>query len=124
MSLSTETQASPNSCLPEELKNEQIPTASITTSTSKTSDVRPTSSVFARNEETPIHNVPMRVIRRPLPSELDENKVLTFMAEMKVSLNTVLVLLESLMKLTKGDVFDKKLYKLINFVFSIFSGRR
>ena len=29
--------------------------------------------------------VPMNVIRRPLPSELDEDKVQTFMAEMKVS---------------------------------------
>lgn len=46
---------------------------------------RPTSSIFARKEDAPIHNVPMAVIRRPLPSELDEGKVLTFMEEMKVS---------------------------------------
>ncbi|EIW69927.1 hypothetical protein TREMEDRAFT_19218, partial [Tremella mesenterica DSM 1558] len=43
---------------------------------------KPTSSVFARDQGA-IHNVPMSVINRPLPSELDENKVLTFMDEMK-----------------------------------------
>ncbi|OWZ55948.1 sulfiredoxin [Cryptococcus neoformans var. grubii Br795] len=43
----------------------------------------PTSSVFARTEDVPVHNVPMRVINRPLPSELDENKVKTFMTEME-----------------------------------------
>lgn len=46
---------------------------------------RPTSSVFARGDNAPVHVVPMRVIHRPLPSELDEDKVLAFMEEMKVS---------------------------------------
>lgn len=45
---------------------------------------RPTSSVFARAEGAPIHKVPMRVIHRPLPSELDEAKVQAFIDEMKV----------------------------------------
>ena len=45
---------------------------------------KPTSSIFARNEKGPIHNVPMRVIHRPLPSELDEEKVKSFMREMEV----------------------------------------
>lgn len=44
----------------------------------------PNSSVFSRAEDAPVHNVPMRVINRPLPSELDENKVKAFMAEMEV----------------------------------------
>ncbi|WWD08439.1 hypothetical protein V865_006551 [Kwoniella europaea PYCC6329] len=74
MSTATDIPAAP--CLPEQLQPQPH-------STPPTSDVRPTSSVFARNEETPIHNVPMRVIRRPLPSELDEEKVQTFMDEMK-----------------------------------------
>lgn len=43
-----------------------------------------TSSIFSRSEAAPVHLVPMRVIRRPLPSELDEEKVQTFMAEMQV----------------------------------------
>lgn len=46
---------------------------------------RPESSIFAR-DDAPVHNVPMAVIRRPLPSELDEAKVQAFMEEMKVSL--------------------------------------
>ncbi|WVQ63260.1 hypothetical protein V866_005507 [Kwoniella sp. B9012] len=74
--MSTTTEIPAASCLPEQLQPQPD-------STPSTSDVRPTSSVFARNEETPIHNVPMRVIRRPLPSELDEAKVQTFMDEMK-----------------------------------------
>lgn len=45
---------------------------------------KPESSIFAR-DDAPVHNVPMAVIRRPLPSELDEDKVLAFMEEMKVS---------------------------------------
>ena len=45
---------------------------------------QPTSSIFSRSESAPIHNVPMSVIRRPFPSELDEGKVQTFMAEMQV----------------------------------------
>lgn len=45
---------------------------------------RATSSVFARDDSAPVHVVPMRVIHRPLPSELDEDKVLTFMDEMRV----------------------------------------
>ncbi|WVQ95502.1 hypothetical protein IAU59_002599 [Kwoniella sp. CBS 9459] len=52
-------------------------------STNGGTDDRPTSSIFSRSDAAPVHNVPMRVIRRPLPSELDENKVLTFMEEMK-----------------------------------------
>jgi sulfiredoxin len=44
---------------------------------------RPQSSAFARTDGE-VHIVPMSVIRRPLPSELDESKVLTFMEEMKV----------------------------------------
>lgn len=43
-----------------------------------------TSSIFSRSESAPIHLVPMSVIRRPLPSELDEDKVQTFMDEMEV----------------------------------------
>lgn len=45
---------------------------------------KPTSSVFSRSESAPVHNVPMRVIHRPLPSELDEAKVEAFMREMQV----------------------------------------
>lgn len=45
---------------------------------------KPESSIFAR-DDAPVHNVPMAVIRRPLPSELDEAKVQAFMEEMKVS---------------------------------------
>ncbi|KAL1410038.1 hypothetical protein Q8F55_004040 [Vanrija albida] len=41
------------------------------------------SSIFARDETAPIHVVPMRVIHRPLPSELDEQKVQSFMQEMQ-----------------------------------------
>lgn len=44
---------------------------------------RPESSIFARSD-APVHNVPMSVIRRPLPSELDEAKVRAFMDEMQV----------------------------------------
>lgn len=43
------------------------------------------SSIFSRYDDLPVHNVPMRVINRPLPSELDEEKVLSFMEDMKVS---------------------------------------
>lgn len=47
-----------------------------------------------------MHNVPMRVINRPLPSELDENKVKTFMAEMEVRYSsTVLIMILTLMTL-------------------------
>lgn len=46
---------------------------------------RPTTSVFARGSDAPVHVVPMGVIHRPLPSELDEAKVEAFMEEMKVS---------------------------------------
>lgn len=45
---------------------------------------RPTGSAFSRSDSAPVHDVPMRVIHRPLPSELDENKVQAFMNEMKV----------------------------------------
>ncbi|WVW80908.1 hypothetical protein I302_102899 [Kwoniella bestiolae CBS 10118] len=81
MSTIAETSTS-TSCLPEQLQLQPETTATAT-STSSNPEVRPTSSIFARNEEAPIHNVPMRVIRRPLPSELDEGKVQTFMEEMK-----------------------------------------
>jgi sulfiredoxin len=40
--------------------------------------------VFSRDADAPVHVVPMRVIHRPLPSELDEDKVQAFMEEMKV----------------------------------------
>lgn len=43
---------------------------------------KPTSSAFARGEGA-VHVVPMSVIRRPMPSELDESKVQAFMAEMR-----------------------------------------
>ncbi|RSH85236.1 hypothetical protein EHS25_005043 [Saitozyma podzolica] len=43
----------------------------------------PTSSIFSRSKEAPVHSVPMSVIHRPLPSELDEGKVKTFMEEMQ-----------------------------------------
>lgn len=49
---------------------------------------KPKSSVFARGEGE-VHIVPMSVIQRPLPSELDENKVLAFMEEMKVCLLSI-----------------------------------
>ncbi|KIR35679.1 sulfiredoxin [Cryptococcus deuterogattii 2001/935-1] len=55
-----------------------LPTELLTQATNN-----PTSSVFSRAEDAPVHNVPMRVINRPLPSELDENKVKAFMAEME-----------------------------------------
>lgn len=78
------------SCLPEELQPhkphdptagpaDRPPQAGVSTATSK-----PTSSVFSRSESAPVHNVPMRVIHRPLPSELDESKVEAFMREMQV----------------------------------------
>lgn len=44
---------------------------------------QPQSSAFARGD-VEVHLVPMSVIARPLPSELDEHKVLAFMEEMKV----------------------------------------
>lgn len=43
------------------------------------------SSIFARGGDAPVHNVPMRVINRPVPSELDEGKVAAFMQDMRVS---------------------------------------
>lgn len=53
----------------------------------------PGSSVFSRAEDAPVHNVPMRVINRPLPSELDENKVKAFMAEMEASYFIILLII-------------------------------
>ena len=53
-------------------------------STSRDLLTKPTGSIFAGSDSAPIHDVPMRVIHRPLPSELDEDKVTAFMAEMKV----------------------------------------
>ena len=44
---------------------------------------KPKSSAFARGDGE-VHIVPMSVIQRPLPSELDEEKVKAFMQEMKV----------------------------------------
>lgn len=43
---------------------------------------KPRSSAFARGKGD-VHVVPMSVIRRPMPSELDENKVRAFMEEMR-----------------------------------------
>lgn len=43
---------------------------------------KPQSSAFARGEGA-VHVVPMSVIRRPMPSELDEDKVAAFMEEMR-----------------------------------------
>ncbi|WVR08590.1 hypothetical protein IAU60_005645 [Kwoniella sp. DSM 27419] len=67
------------SCLPPSLQ----PQPSIPADPSKASTDKPTSSIFSRSDAAPVHKVPMRVIRRPLPSELDEGKVRTFMEEMK-----------------------------------------
>jgi hypothetical protein len=44
---------------------------------------KPQSSAFARGDGE-VHIVPMSIIQRPLPSELDEEKVKAFMEEMKV----------------------------------------
>ena len=44
---------------------------------------KPQSSAFARGDGE-VHIVPMSVIQRPLPSDLDEEKVKAFMQEMKV----------------------------------------
>lgn len=44
---------------------------------------KPGSSAFARGQGD-VHVVPMSVIRRPMPSELDEGKVALFVEEMKV----------------------------------------
>ncbi|OCF31792.1 sulfiredoxin [Kwoniella heveanensis CBS 569] len=81
-----------STCLPEALRpqevhqqhQQQVPSlSSAKGAPPSTSTDRPTSSIFSRSDSAPVHNVPMRVIRRPLPSELDEDKVLTFMEEMK-----------------------------------------
>ncbi|KAK4688595.1 sulfiredoxin, partial [Tremellales sp. Uapishka_1] len=66
---------SSTSCIPPELF-ENDPSAS-------TSAQHATSSVFSRSDSAPIHNIPMSVIHRPLPSELDEDKVVKFMDEMR-----------------------------------------
>ncbi|WVQ70696.1 hypothetical protein IAR50_000218 [Cryptococcus sp. DSM 104548] len=66
MSTQDQQQTQGPSCLPAELQPD-----------------KPTSSVFSRSEDAPVHNVPMRVINRPLPSELDEDKVKAFMDEMQ-----------------------------------------
>ncbi|KAK1923074.1 ParB/Sulfiredoxin [Papiliotrema laurentii] len=76
------------SCLPPELLPQPSQTAEIDKPTSAGVEAqhdafKPTSSVFARNEDGAVHNVPMRVIHRPLPSELDEDKVKAFMKEME-----------------------------------------
>ena len=43
-------------------------------------------SMFSKeSENTPTVQVPMRVINRPLPSELSEDKVEQFMRDIKVS---------------------------------------
>ncbi|WVF67938.1 hypothetical protein IAT40_002700 [Kwoniella sp. CBS 6097] len=93
----SDSDSDPTTCLPEALLRPQeqpqvqtsaesvvspSPSTASASPNATTSD-RPTSSVFSRSDSAPVHNVPMRVIRRPLPSELDENKVLTFMEEMK-----------------------------------------
>lgn len=71
---------STTTCLPPELADRQSAESPAATGAAD----KPTSSVFSRSDSAPIHNVPMRVIHRPLPSELDEEKVKTFMEEMKV----------------------------------------
>jgi sulfiredoxin len=85
------------SCIPDELTQpapasprdnldgDHIPAGADSGDDGAASQDRPTSSVFARGDGAPVHNVPMRVIHRPLPSELDEDKVLAFMDEMRVS---------------------------------------
>ncbi|WWC72519.1 uncharacterized protein I206_106481 [Kwoniella pini CBS 10737] len=80
--------SSSSSCLPEQLQPAKNESSSSSTSLKLNDNIneiedKPKSSIFSRNEESPIHNVPMKIIRRPLPSELDENKVLKFMKEMK-----------------------------------------
>ncbi|WWD20650.1 hypothetical protein CI109_105126 [Kwoniella shandongensis] len=71
------------SCLPTELQPQPSTSKTPDGTSTATATAKPTSSVFSRGEDVPVHNVPMRVIHRPLPSELDEEKVKTFMEEMK-----------------------------------------
>lgn len=75
---SDDAQAQAQACVPDELKH----ASAHDPDTFEYGD-RPASSVFAR-DGAPVHNVPMAVIRRPLPSELDEAKVAAFMEEMQV----------------------------------------
>lgn len=58
------------------------------------------SSAFARGNGE-VHIVPMSVIQRPLPSELDEDKVLAFMEEMRVREQRLI----AADLLQRGDVF-------------------
>lgn len=51
---------------------------------------KPQSSAFARGDGE-VHIVPMSVIQRPLPAELDEDKVKAFMEEMKVYIRSWLI---------------------------------
>lgn len=85
-------------CIPEELREaaDDLSNSSVPTENRQSADTAPaateqastaphaTSSVFSRDQDAPVHVVPMRVIHRPLPSELDEAKVLAFMDEMRV----------------------------------------
>ncbi|TXT11085.1 hypothetical protein VHUM_01836 [Vanrija humicola] len=59
------------------------PASAATDTTSSDEAAHAKSSIFARDENAPVHVVPMRVIHRPLPSELDESKVQSFMKEMQ-----------------------------------------
>ncbi|KAK8850468.1 hypothetical protein IAR55_004386 [Kwoniella newhampshirensis] len=85
----TETRAPEQSALfpdPSQTKTQSHSSQSTQTATATAAaeaEAKPTSSVFSRGEDVPVHNVPMRVIHRPLPSELDEDKVQTFMQEMR-----------------------------------------
>jgi len=51
---------------------------------------KPQSSAFARGDGE-VHMVPMSVIQRPLPAELNEDKVKAFMEEMKVHIRSWLI---------------------------------
>lgn len=63
---------------------------------------KPRSSAFAR-EPGEVHAVPMSVIQRLIPSELDEEKVQTFVQEMKVS--RVVVVLSLLTHSARGRLY-------------------
>ena len=71
-----------SACLPASLSQSQAPSRDDANKTQDSHD-KATGSIFSRS--APTYNVPMRVIHRPLPSELDEDKVQAFMAGMQVS---------------------------------------
>jgi sulfiredoxin len=76
------TDTNATACIPPELKDAAAEAAAAAPASAPTQHA--TSSVFSRDADAPVHVVPMRVIHRPLPSELDEDKVQAFMEEMKV----------------------------------------